>query len=111
MKCLSIIWKKALLYQAMIQKYFLNYALTKLGLNTAEKVEFLEYWVPRMKDNPYNFINFAQEEYTDTAPLNITPKPDSMLRVFMVTKTLETPVSVKLQSLETFNRTGFSVVE
>lgn len=64
-----------------------------------------------MKDNPYNLIHFAQEEYTKTAPLNITPKEDSLLRVFMVFKALQEPIKVKSQTFSPFERKGFTVVE
>jgi hypothetical protein len=37
-----------------------------------------------MQDNKYNLIHFSGKKYTDSAPLTITPKEDSMLRVFMV---------------------------
>jgi hypothetical protein len=56
-------------------------------------------------------IHFAGKEYYDIAPLEITPKPDSMLRVFMVYKPLDDYVEVKPQVFEKFQRKGFSVVE
>ena len=61
-----------------------------------------------MKDNPYNLIHFAGESYTKTAPLTISPKEDSLLRVFMVFKALQ---EVKAQTFEPFERKGFTVVE
>lgn len=51
-----------------------------------KKNEFIVYWYPLMKDNSYNLIHFAGEKYTNSAPLTITPQPDSVLRVFMVFK-------------------------
>ena len=62
-------------------------------------------------DNPYNLISFAGEEYTKTAPLTITPQPDSILRVFMVYKALQEPIEIPAQTFEPFERKGFSVVE
>lgn len=90
---------------------FLQYSLAKLGLTPKEYNEFVVYWLPEMQNNPYNLIHFAGKEYTDIAPLTITPKPDSMLRVFMTYKPLNEPVKVKEQVLKPFNRTGFAVVE
>ena len=49
--------------------------------------------------------------YTDSAKLNITPVPDSMLRVFMAYVPLEEAVIIEPQQLETFERKGFTVVE
>lgn len=62
-------------------------------------------------NNPYNLIHFAEESYTKTAPLTITPKEDSLLRVFMVVKALQEPIEVKAQTFKPFERKGFTVVE
>jgi hypothetical protein len=92
-------------------KSFLQNKLSEMGLTPKEYNEFIVYWYPRMKNNNYNLIHFADKEYTDTAPLNITPKPDSMLRVFMVFKPLNAPVDVATQEFQHFERKGFTVVE
>ena len=44
-------------------------------------------------------------------PLEITPNPDSVIRVWMSYKGLEGPVDVEEQIIETPERTGFTVVE
>lgn len=90
---------------------FLQDKLSKLGLTPREYNEFIVYWYPLMKDNPYNLIHFAETEYTDAAKLTITPKPDSLLRVFMVYKPLSEKRDVPEQVLSSFKRTGFTVVE
>ena len=90
---------------------FLQEKLAKLGLTPREYNEFIVYWYPLMKNNPYNLIHFAGTEYTDAAPLTITPAPDSLLRVFMVYKPLTEKINVPEQSLSSFERKGFSVVE
>lgn len=90
---------------------FLQEKLVEIGLTPREYNEFIVYWYPKMKDNPYNLIQFAGTQYTDTAPLTITPEPDSTLRVFMVYKPLSRPVDVTPQTFTPFTRTGFTVVE
>ncbi|MBP7822999.1 hypothetical protein KA050_01470 [Candidatus Gracilibacteria bacterium] len=90
---------------------FLQEKLAKLGLTPREYNEFIVYWYPLMKNNPYNLIHFADKEYTDAAPLTITPTPDSLLRVFMVYKPLTKKIEIPAQSLSSFERRGFSVVE
>lgn len=90
---------------------FLQEKLEILGLTPKEYNEFIVYWAPYMENNPYNLITFQTEAYTDHARLNISPKPDSMLRVFMVFEPLEQPIEIEEQDLETFQRNGFSVVE
>ena len=38
------------------------------------------------------------------AKLKITPKPDSILRIFMLAKPLQNPISLPEQSLSSFER-------
>lgn len=90
---------------------FLQDTLSKMGLTPREYNEFIVYWYPRIKDNPYNLIHFADKEYTDTAPLTITPTPDSLLRVFMVYKPLTKNISIEPQTINPFVRKGFTAVE
>jgi len=90
---------------------FLQDTLSKMGLTPKEYNEFIVFWYPKMKNNKYNLIHFADSEYTDTAPLTVIPAPDSMLRVFMVYKPLKEEIKVNPQEVKSFNRTGFSVIE
>ena len=92
-------------------KIFLQNTLEKIGLTPREYNEFIVFWYPRMKDNEYNLIKFAGEEYTKTAPLTISPEPDSVLRVFMVYKPLDNLINIKPQEIRPFTRKGFAVVE
>ena len=90
---------------------FLEDALDRLGLTRREANEFLVYWLPRMQDNSYNLIAFQQEAYTQSAKLTVSPRPDSVLRVFMAWKPLARPVDVPAQTLPGFERRGFTLVE
>ena len=90
---------------------FLQQKLAYLGLTPKEYNEMIVYWLPKMQHNAYNHVYFATTSYTDTARLEVEPKPDSVLRVFMVFKPLDQPKQVKEQSLQTFERKGFSVIE
>ena len=90
---------------------FLEDALDRLGLTRREANEFLVYWLPRMQDNPYNLIAFQQEAYTESAKLTVSPRPDSVLRVFMAWKPLARPVDIPAQTLPGFERRGFTLVE
>lgn len=90
---------------------FLREKLEFLGLKQKEYEEFIQYWLPRMKDNPYNLVTFQKEAYEETARLHISPKPDSILRVFMVYTPLEQPVQVEEPELCAFERKGFTAVE
>ena len=90
---------------------FLREKLSYLGLTAREANDFITYWVPRMKDAPYNLITFAGEQYEELAPLTVTPQPDSVLRVHMVFRQLKEPVEIPAQELKPFKREGFTVVE
>jgi len=90
---------------------FLSDALFRLGLTRREANEFIVYWLPQMEQNPYNLIAFQQEAYTETAPLTVIPQPDSILRVFMAWKPLSEPMEIAPQTLPTFERQGFTLVE
>jgi hypothetical protein len=73
--------------------------------------EFLDYWVPLMKNNPYNLICFQTQAYTEHVQLSVSPEPDSILRVFMAFSPLIKPVNIPGQEFSSFARTGFTVVE
>ncbi len=90
---------------------FLSRELAIIGLNKNEISGFLQYWVPKMQNNPYSLIHFAGSDYTKMAPLNITPKPNAVLRVFMAEESIPQPVKVTPQHFNTFKRSGFTVVE
>ena len=90
---------------------FLRKTLAEIGLTPEEYNEFIVYWLPQMQDNAYNLISFQQERYTQAAQLDITPEPDSMLRVFMAWKPLERPQEIEPQEFTPFRREGFTVVE
>lgn len=90
---------------------FLEKALAELGLSRREANEFIVYWLPRMEQNAYNLISFQGEAYTESAKLDITPAPDTVIRVFMAWKPLGEAVEVPPQSLSAPERRGFTVVE
>jgi len=90
---------------------FLREKLSFMGLTPREYNEFIVFWLPLMQNNAYNLISFQDTVYTDYAALHITPAPDSVLRVFMAYKPLTQPVEIPAQSLSSFERRGFTVVE
>ena len=90
---------------------FLEEVLTKLGLNDRERNEFIIYWLPHMQDNAYNLISFQNENYTNHATLDISPKPDTVIRVMMAWKPLKESITIQPQKLDSVERNGFTVVE
>ena len=90
---------------------FLQRTLKEIGLNAREANDMIVYWLPYLERNPYNLIHFAQNSYTDIAKLDVSPKPDSVLRVFLQFKRLEQPERIPPQKLRPFVRHGFTVIE
>lgn len=90
---------------------FLEDALEKLGLTRREANEFIVYWLPLMQDNAYNLISFQTEVYTDAAKLEISPAPDTLIRVFMAWQRLDACKEIPPQELTSPARNGFTVVE
>lgn len=90
---------------------FLEDALRRLGLTDREADEFLIYWLPRMEGNAYNLIAFQTDRYTELAPLEVDPVPDTVIRVFMAWQATDSPVELAPQALEAPARSGFTLVE
>jgi hypothetical protein len=92
---------------------FLADALAKQGLNEREYAEFVDYWAPRLTtDKPYVYVYFMpQVDYAKIVPMDISPKPDTEIRVYMLWKALDRPISVTPQALKAPERKGFTVVE
>lgn len=90
---------------------FLEKALAELGLNRREANECIVFWLPLMENNPYNIIAFQTDTYTNAAGLNVTPAPDTVIRVFMTWQAAEEYVELEEQTLTAPERCGFTVVE
>lgn len=90
---------------------FLLDKLAYLGLNDKEINDFMVFWLPRMQDNPYNVISFQTDNYLKAAELEVSPRPDTMIRVFMAWKKADNFVHLKEQKLAKIQRKGFALVE
>ena len=92
---------------------FLEEKLAHLGLSERETNEMIIYWLPKLENNPYNFIRFQSlDEQNARMPLMIEPKPDTLIRVMMEFDDLDKPIRVSEQILPpTPTRHGFTVVE
>ena len=91
---------------------FLEEKLNELGLTDKESEEFIVYWLPKLEKNKYNYIYFAQtEEVNKYMPLEVNPKPDTVIRVLMYYKPLDKKIEVKDQKIKNIQRHGFTLVE
>jgi len=90
---------------------FLEEKLEILGLNEKEKTDFITYWLPVLLRNKLSLCSFQSKKFFDNFELNITPKPDTLIRVFLSIKKLDNPINIKEQKLVSNERKGFSVIE
>ena len=91
---------------------FLEEKLKILGLNEREANEFIIYWLPELQKNNYNYIRFAElEEINQEMPIEISPKPDTLIRVLMQYKGLDELIEVKEQKLKYSERKGYVAIE
>ena len=90
---------------------FLEEKLKILGLNDKESTDFITFWLPVLLRNKLSLCTFQTEKFFKSFELNITPKPDSMIRIFLSIKKLDSPINIKEQKLRSVERTGFTVIE
>ena len=91
---------------------FLEEKLAVLGLTEREAEEFIIYWLPKLEANKYNYIRFAtSDEINENMPFEITPNPDTIIRILMTYKGLNKPIKIEEQKLITPDRKGFVAVE
>ncbi|KAH7332863.1 hypothetical protein B0J17DRAFT_579820 [Rhizoctonia solani] len=64
---------------------YIDDVLLALGLHTEARTSFITYWLPDLSKHAFIALRFLpQDEYEEAAPLNITPAPEVMTRVFML---------------------------
>lgn len=91
---------------------FLEEKLTKVGLTSTEKADFITYWGPILAQNDKNFVRFEWNDACDKfATLEISPKPDNIYRLYIFTTPIQANLPTTPQELPTFDRSGFTVIE
>ena len=93
---------------------FFDEKLAQLGLNARETADFKEFWIPKMNEGakPYYFVTFLPKRQIDIlAPLQIEPKPDTVIRIMMDYHGLDQGESVSGYGIRTPERRGFTAVE
>lgn len=90
--------------------------LYRLGLNKNESGEFLDFWVPKLKNLNANFILFSVLDNRSKSAIdsvNIQPKPDTRIEFIAYFKPLSYPVEISPLILQNSppERKGFVEVE
>lgn len=89
-----------------------DYLLPKLGLNAKESKEFKEYWNKSLPYSPYYFVGVMPEDDVNALePLEISPAPDTLVRVRVYFTALTERKEVVEPELTTPERKGFVVSE
>ncbi|TND08378.1 MAG: hypothetical protein FD123_2174 [Bacteroidetes bacterium] len=107
-------WNEGFIVKKENLTAFFEENLGLMGLSPREIQDYITYWCPLMQANESNYVHFLfNEDYNRCAALNVTPRPDSQFRVFMVwTDAAKVPTGkLQAQEIPTFNRTGFTLVE
>jgi len=90
----------------------LNSQLKQLGLNTQESADFMEFWTDKLPKTPFVcFTWLGSAEMNQLAPLSVTPRPDTSIRIFLDFAGLDKPISLIPQKLSAPPRRGFTLVE
>lgn len=86
--------------------------LAKLGLNQQESKDFMDFWAPKLPNKPYVRLTWFNTNQMDRlAPLKLSVKPDTSIRVFLDFQGLDKPYNLKSQELTHKPRNGFTLVE
>lgn len=84
----------------------------EMGLNDSESQELSRYWTNKLKSSPYYYVGLIDESEIDRLePLEIEPKPETLIRMRFYFKALSEPVVVKNPQSTLVERKGFTVVE
>jgi hypothetical protein len=86
--------------------------LTQQGLDNKEVNDFMAFWQLRLPATPYARISWlSTAQLNELAPLSITPKPDTLIRVFLDAQGLNKPIAIQPENLSALPRVGFTAVE
>jgi hypothetical protein len=86
--------------------------LLKLGLNSQESADFLEFWTDKLPSTPYVRLTWlGTADMNRLAPLDVSPRPDTSIRVFLDFEGLDKPTNLVPQKLTSLPRIGFTLVE
>ena len=106
-KLAALLKKQGKFYIFSIKDFFYRRPLKK------HIKDFLEFWMPRMPTTSYVRLSWLNtEQMNQLAPLHITPRPDTMIRVFLDFSGQATAdTTLTPQTLTSIPRDGFTVIE
>ncbi len=94
-----------------IEKFLID-KLGYVGLNNTEINDFIVYWLPVLRENENSLIHFfINDNIDESAFLDVAPKPDTQIRLFMEFQSVEEGFKINTQELPKIERKGFTLVE
>jgi hypothetical protein len=86
--------------------------LKQQGLKQNEVDDFVDYWQTRIPNKPYvRLAWFDTAQMDELAPLTISPKPTTTIRVFLDMAGSDTDFAIPAPKFDAPARTGFTAVE
>lgn len=93
-------------------KGLFNRLLRDAGFNEKEANDFKEYWNSALPYSPYYFIGvMPQEEIDKLEPLEVTPVPQTKIRVRFYFEALKNRIDVQMPQATQKKRNGFTLFE
>ena len=91
---------------------FFEKNLKDYSFNENEIADFIEFWIPELKDSPYYEIYPQYTEMVNRViKLKISPYPDAKLRLHYVIKESEKFFELPAPEIPAFDRHGFTITE
>jgi hypothetical protein len=91
---------------------FFEQNLAAYGFNEKEIKDFIDFWIPELKDDPYYMILPQYTEMVNQViKLWITPRPDKLMRLHYVISGSAFDFELPEPEIPAFKREGFTAVE
>ncbi len=91
---------------------FFTDILPRYGFNAREIDDFLDYWLPALNDAPfYDIRPLINEDIDFFCPIEITPQPDNILRLWFLFTPRQIQTEVPTPFIPFFDRSGFVATE
>jgi len=110
------VWQKQegwILHKSELKAFF-NRNMTEYGFKGQEITDFVDYWIPLLSDEYYSIYPQEQTIINSVITLNISQKPENILRLYYLIEGSKIKPSSKITIPtidKSFNRNGYFVTE
>ena len=80
-------------------------------MNEKESTDCITYWLPILYKNKLSLCTFQIGKFFGNYEKKITPKPETIIRIFLCIKKIDSQIIINEQKLNSVERKGFTVVE